>query len=148
VAGALSLAGGFLSCAMHFHHRRDGGFLTAKKERGEALGNPTNIAEAGPLYFFSCRSCGHKPPYAVDHYLGLVGLGKSPFLAQIRSGAGCTRNTSGQNHIKARAVCTHPLGQSKAVHRARHLYVAEDDVDGDVGVLKDDQGFFCIRCLP
>jgi len=61
------------------------------------------------------------------------------FFAQVAGSVSGPAGTAGKNDFGARPICPDPLGERKAIHGTGHFNIAEDDVDRQLGVLKDQK---------
>jgi hypothetical protein len=63
------------------------------------------------------------------------------FVAQYLRGIGGLRDARGKNGLDGRSLPSDSLSQSKAIDRARHLHIREDDIDRQCCSLQDLDGF-------
>ena len=120
--------------------------LAACFDRSRALYRPAAPSGCG-LILLARRSRGSEPPDVVYERLRFIRLRIMAGLAQLGCGIGRSRRASDKYHVEAGTVGAYPSGQGKSVRCARHFDVAEDHVDTDLGMLKNNQRFVPACCF-
>jgi hypothetical protein len=104
------------------------------------------IAGESTLLPIRPASFGEQLPYSIHDDLRLIWLGQvRPLFTQIAGSFSGSLRASSEDYIDAVSVFSNPTRQPKAVDRSRHFDIAQHDIDDQLFLPQDENGFVRVR---